>query len=182
MIMLERLPYGSSIKAKLEAYSIPEPNSGCWLWLGTTIAFGYGRIWIDGIPKLAHRLAYEEYIRPIPDGLLVLHRCDTPLCINPNHLKLGTYQDNSDDVVQRGRHNSGLGETARAAKITNEIVIAIASDLLKPGLTHAGIGENHGISGSLISAINSGRRWSHITNASPENKIRTGRAPALIRI
>jgi hypothetical protein len=85
---------------------IPEPNSGCWLWLGSTDKLGYGKVNVGG-HYLAHRLAYADTVGPIPDGMLVLHRCDMPSCVNPEHLYVGDDQDNMDDMVERGRGNSG---------------------------------------------------------------------------
>lgn len=108
--MIERLPDGSSLSAKLEAYSIPEPNSGCWLWLGTT-SNGYGRIDHGGKTLRAHRASYEEFVGPIPKGFCVLHRCDTPCCVNPEHLFLGTQQDNmSDKAAKRSRRHPARGD------------------------------------------------------------------------
>ena len=66
----------------------PEPNTGCWLWLGPVDERGYGKINAQGY-YLAHRLAYAETNGPIPEGLLVLHKCDVPSCINPDHLYVG---------------------------------------------------------------------------------------------
>lgn len=89
----------------LERY-VPEPNTGCWLWLsGTNNGYGilslyevYGRRTV-----LAHRASWEFHRGPIPEGLCVLHRCDTPPCINPAHLFLGTIADNTHDMIAKGR-------------------------------------------------------------------------------
>ncbi len=84
--------------------------SGCWLWTGSTVPGGYGQI-RDSASKMVktHRLAYELICEPVPNELLVCHACDVPNCVNPLHLWLGTYQDNSDDMVVKGRsvHLSG---------------------------------------------------------------------------
>lgn len=86
----------------------PEPNSGCWLWLGGTHAWGYGRlsVVIDGKDHRAgaHRVAWMLHNRrPVPIGLFICHRCDTRSCINPNHLYAGTNDDNVRDMVERER-------------------------------------------------------------------------------
>ena len=93
--------------------TIPEPNSGCWLWIGGTKKEGYGQIVIRPKRpgqrrkvKSTHRVSYELLKGPIPAGMLVLHSCDMPCCINPDHLFLGTTQDNTDDMMAKGRHRS----------------------------------------------------------------------------
>lgn len=74
-------------------------TDACWMWVGARNKRGYGNI--QGV--LAHRISWELYNGPIPDGLLVCHRCDTPGCVNPDHLFLGTHQDNSRDMIAKGR-------------------------------------------------------------------------------
>ncbi len=82
------------VRERLARFSIPEPNSGCVLWLGDTNK-GYGVLW-DGKKRLyAHRLAYEVAIGPIPDGLDVDHLCSTTACLNPEHLDPVTRSENS---------------------------------------------------------------------------------------
>jgi hypothetical protein len=87
---------------------MPVPEAGCWLWLGSTGRGGYGRIRVGGNRTArTHRLAWELNRGPIPDGLHVLHKCDTPCCINPDHLFLGTPLDNAHDRDRKGRQVAG---------------------------------------------------------------------------
>lgn len=82
---------------------MPEPNSGCWLWVGTTVT-GYGQLTFGRKRWLAHRLAWEAFRGAVPGDLCVLHRCDVPACVNPDHLWTGTRLDNNRDMTAKGRH------------------------------------------------------------------------------
>lgn len=96
-----------TLKEKFDEKYIPDPNTGCWLWSASLYKDGYGQI-VDKesrrSPKRAHRVSYELYNGPISDDVLVLHRCDTPACVNPDHLFLGTHNDNMKDKVKKGRN------------------------------------------------------------------------------
>ncbi len=78
-------------------------SSGCWHWQGTIRPDGYGYARYNGHRILAHRLSWLVHYGPIPSGLWVLHRCDNPICVKPEHLWLGTHQANMDDMSSKGR-------------------------------------------------------------------------------
>ena len=81
-----------------------EKTETCWLWTGGTNGYGYGRLWVRGHFVGTHRVSFSMHVGPIPDGLCVLHTCDVPACIRPDHLFLGTHRDNMHDMVQKKRH------------------------------------------------------------------------------
>jgi len=91
--------------ALLERSTIPEPTSGCWLWTGPIGRHGYGKTKRSGKTIFSHRLAWMVHRGPIPLGIFVLHRCDVPSRVNPNHLFLGTARDNTLDMLAKGRNH-----------------------------------------------------------------------------
>jgi len=138
-------------------------TDGCWNWTACKIKAGYGQINIDGKMQLAHRVSYEMYKNKIPEGLHVRHSCDNPSCVNPDHLELGTNQDNVNDRTKRGRHKYGIskGEKHGLAKLTEADVLEIRQ-MIQNGVYHKIIAELFDVSPSLICRINTGKNWSHI--------------------
>lgn len=102
------IPEKSIVIALFMAKVEPEPNTGCWLWSGVRNGErGYGRFDSaprSGLHERAHRASYELFVGPIPDDLLVLHTCDVRICVNPDHLFLGTQKQNMQDCIDKGRH------------------------------------------------------------------------------
>lgn len=145
---------------RLALHSIPEPNSGCLLWTSTVTGKGYALLGIghrDTRREVrAHRLAYEVAKGPIPDGMQVLHKCDVPSCINPEHLFLGTNQDNMDDKVAKRRQPRG--ECAGNAKLTEAQVRAIRIDE-RP---RREIARAFGLSPGTVTNIVNRKRWAHL--------------------
>ena len=135
----------------------------CWEWQGTRISGKYGRLARDGYHVWAHRLAWELENGPIPDGLLVCHRCDNPPCCNPAHLFLGTYADNARDrdlkghrilPPQQGSHNP-------QSRLTEDQVRGIRV-LLAQGTPRSEVAVRYGVGRQAISKIANGRRWTHV--------------------
>jgi len=110
----------------IEKNSLPEPNSGCWIWTGVVDSHGYGRACFRGERIMAHRLSWRMINGILPRGVCVCHRCDNPICVNPDHLFIGSHGDNSRDMVRKNRQAFG-GKNGNA-KLTAADVIAIRSD------------------------------------------------------
>jgi len=142
-----------SIRERFELHTIPEPNSGCLLWIAD-VSNGYGRMAVNRRKMQCHRVAWAEAHGPIPDGMDVLHSCDNPPCVNVNHLFLGTNADNMADCVKKGR--SRRGERHRCVKLTRANVLAIreSSD------TRRVLAERYGVRVQTIAVIIQRKSWS----------------------
>ncbi len=136
-----------------------QKTSGCWLWTGS-LTKGYGHFRVHGQLMYAHRFAWErEHGRKIPDGLLVLHECDTPACVRPSHLFVGTQSDNMRDMVAKGRGGPPTlrGDACPWAKITEQDIAAIC-EMLEEGWPQTLIARYFRISQAHVSRIKLGRR------------------------
>lgn len=138
---------------------MPEPNSGCVLWLGQTTEFGHGLLRWKGRAQVASRLAWEDANGPVPDGLFVCHRCDVPACINTRHLFLGTHVENMADMLAKGRHAGLRGEKIGTAKLTAEDVVSIRR---QPHLSLKVMAERFGVSKTMVSLIRRRKAWAHL--------------------
>lgn len=152
----------SSIDSRFWSKISVEPD-GCWQWLGVRSGNGYGQLYsgdrgIGMIP--AHRASWEIHFGRIPGGLVVCHRCDDPMCVNPAHLFLGTVSDNAFDAKTKGRSHRPRGEKNGQAKLTAEKVRVIKQRL--GTISQEKLAREYGVSQSAISFICLGKRWSHV--------------------
>lgn len=128
----------------------------CWLWTACVVNFGYGKLGLNtGENIYAHRLSYEIYKGKIPDGMCVCHTCDVPRCVNPDHLFLGTIQDNLIDMHKKGR--GPVGQLHGGAKLKESDVIDIL-ELLKTKSAYR-VAKMYGMSNKAIQHIRSGKTW-----------------------
>ena len=121
---------------------------------------GYGRRWWKDRLWYSHRRAWVEANGPIPDGMMVCHRCDNPACINPEHLFIGTALDNNRDREAKGRRNV-KGERNPIAKLTESQVREIRQRAAA-GENQSQIGADYGVTNLTVNAIHRRRNWKHI--------------------
>lgn len=142
------------------------PSDGCWLWQGRRIPTGYGYMYDPetGTTMGAHRISYELHRGPIAAGLCVCHTCDTPACVNPDHLWLGTRRQNSQDMCKKGRCRSGGTNGSRhgRSKLTEESARQIVQ-LANSGAKHRDLAERFGVTKSTVTSVVAGETWGHAT-------------------
>jgi hypothetical protein len=144
---------GDAIERFHQKYEINE--SGCWMWTGGTRpnskGVPYPRHWTDDSESIgAHRFSFELVHGAIPQSMYVCHKCDTPLCVNPDHLFLGSHQDNMRDMVAKQRSFVGRGEDKKGrAKLTNQQ----ADQIRKMNMSHSKIAFMFGVSATTIGRI-----------------------------
>ena len=141
---------------KQDFYDMLEPNGDCLEWTGGCFATGYGQTKAYGTNWYTHRLALHLEGIDV-EGHYVLHSCDNRLCCNPDHLRLGTHQDNMDDMNSRGRQ--ALGSNHGSAKLTEQDVLEIRAIT---GMTQRAIADHFGVDRSAISLIIRRKTWQHI--------------------
>lgn len=148
-----------TIIERFEEKIIPEPNSGCWLWLGSIRGSNYGQFSYKKKQYYAHRISYEIYCEPILKDKNVLHKCDTSMCVNPDHLFLGSQYENMQDMNRKKRHGSNSkkisGEKHPNAKLNRKQVEMIREDKR----TYMTIAKEYGISRSQVCVIKHNKGW-----------------------
>lgn len=150
------------IKSAVERFEdkyIVDPN-GCWLWQASKDANSYGTFLYEGVTQRAHRASWKMFRGTIPDGLLVCHTCDTPSCVNPHHLFLGTHADNNRDCWSKDRRKGLSGSKNGRALLSKEDVRHIRQRALNE--SKAKISRDYPVSRQQISDIVAGKKWTHV--------------------
>lgn len=145
------------LPAEERLWSQVKKTEGCWEWTGGTDRDGYGRFFEM---RRAHRFSWYLHNGPIPDGLHVLHTCDNPPCVRPDHLFLGTNTDNVADKIAKGRGQ--FGERHGMAIITESQVSEIRQRYAAGGISQTALGAEYGLSQTGISQIVMKKCWKHI--------------------
>lgn len=136
----------------------------CWIFQGKGRSPGdYGFLKLkNGKRVMAHRFSWElANGQPIPEGMVIMHKCDTPPCVNPRHLEIGTRKQNAQDMVTKGRHGSVIGELNPNAKLAPEDILIIR-ELKLLGYNYAQIGREFSIAATNIQDICERKKWKHV--------------------
>lgn len=142
------------------------PESGCWIWMAGTSSTGYGTFAINQVSRKAHRIGYTNLVGPIPDGKILCHRCDVTYCVNPAHLYIGTFLDNSGDMIRRMR--GCQGEKMWMSKLTEAQALEIIQATGKRGFKSE-LARKLGVTEALIWHIRKGRAWKHLHRQAASN-------------
>lgn len=167
-----------ALRDNLEAYLKLDPVTGCLEWTRYVDPAGYGRVRYDGETGYVHRLVWEREHGPIPEDLLLRHKCDNPRCASLKHLELGTHADNAKDRDSRGRngnltHGKYVGDfknnkygsrmdSARARRGLTDSQVRELRKLRDEGFTQKQLGERFGISRQMAANIASGASYPDI--------------------
>lgn len=157
-------------------WSKVDRSGDCWLWTGTIVSHGYGEFYASGQRHRPHRIAWSLVHGPIPEGLVICHRCDNPACVNPEHLFAGTQADNMRDMVKKGRREyTGKADFRQRrpemihkgidngnAKLTEEDVRLIRERYAAGNITQAALAAEYGVHPTAISQIIRRVGWQHI--------------------
>lgn len=128
-------------------------TDSCWLWTGTKDPTGYGRLHRN---RRAHRIAWVIHNGPIPRDLYVCHKCDVRLCVNPDHLFVGSNLDNRRDSVAKGRH--AFGERQGCHKLTESDVREMRT--LFASMTNTELARQFNVSRRAVRRVRTGEYWS----------------------
>ncbi|WP_448952174.1 hypothetical protein [Labrys neptuniae] len=154
-------------RQRFEDKFIPEPMSGCWLWIGSIGSAGYGTFYLDCRILRANRASWLIYKGPLASrAQFVCHRCDNPACVNPDHLFLGDAASNVADMRKKGRNRFPDSERRTNARLCAADVLKIMADDRPQKL----IAADYGVSQSIIFGVKAGRRWRHVTNGRVTSK------------
>ena len=133
-----------------------DKTGDCWEWTAGKHSKGYGVAWNGDKVELAHRIVYRSEIGEIDEGMCVCHKCDNPGCVNPQHLFLGTNDDNMRDRDRKGR--VAHGDTHYKSRLSSKDAVQIKSRL-QTGERQRDIAMDFGVCRATISAISTGRTW-----------------------
>lgn len=133
-------------------------TDNCWIWIGQRDRDGYGRFWYNKKNKFAHRISYQWWRGPLYEEKVIMHKCDTPECVNPEHLSQGTIGDNNRDCIEKGRKNNFKGENNPKNKLT-EYQVKRVKDFHTFGMSVTELSRTFNVSRKQIDNIIKGVHW-----------------------
>ena len=156
-----RATHSMLIQEKLEFYGWIVTSTGCWEWSGNRFSNGYGQLYISGRKLLTHKIAYELWVGPIPEGQVVRHFvCDNPPCINPAHLRVGTTKDNFRDKAAHGRQV--YGEGVHNSKLTSTDVVEIRLSYTAGTESQRELADRFGVSSACVNKVCTRKTWARV--------------------
>lgn len=171
------MKYSDEVKARLLSRCVEAEGpleTKCLVFMGYCDDGGYGNLTINGRMIYTHRLAWELFRGPIPEGLCVLHKCDVANCVKPEHLWIGTRGENNADRDAKGRHVAPRGEMY-ALVLTERQASEVKFLALEEVLPQGEIASAYGITQSLVAEIKHGKRWADVEPIEPEPVMPTGK-------
>lgn len=148
-------------KNKLRFYKKFNINkkNGCWIWNASSNSAGYGLMRINYEYILAHRLSWMIYKGEIPAGLCVLHNCDIPACVNPDHLFIGSQKENIKDMISKNRNSCGIGEKNGHSILSEKIVLEIRNKYIPKKYSMRMLAKEYGVTPQNIFSIVKNKTW-----------------------
>lgn len=161
------------------------PN-GCWIWTGSKDTSGYGSFYFNKGPRSTHRLSFQMHFRLLLPGECVLHRCDTPACVNPEHFWIGSVLENNQDRSKKGRSarllgdahplrknptRAARGEKCGGSKLTDQIVTEIKRLTAEGKMKQKEIARLFSVSRGTILNVTKGNYWKHVATPTLPNPL-----------
>lgn len=158
-------PTRKTLTQRIEGKVRRDPVTGCQVWQGAVSggcdgSMKYGYIRVSGKSLRVHRVAYEIHNGPIPVGMVICHSCDNPLCVNPDHMTLGTQNDNMQDMIEKRRARHAVGE-ANNSKLKESEVLEMLS-LSAKGASASSLATRYGVHPATIRKIVLGKKWAYL--------------------
>jgi len=158
---------GLTTLARFETKFLRLGAAECWPWQAGRDKDGYGAFYLGTNNVRAHSASWRLYRGDIPDGMWVLHKCDNPPCVNPDHLFIGTPLDNVTDMIIKGRRRVMIGDQRFNTKLSASDIPVIRQLLMKVNSISA-IADEYGVTRGAIGSIKYGNSWNHIPLTSPK--------------